>query len=308
VALQALMDSPHHVIAVYTQPDRPAGRGRKLKPSPVKVLAAAGGVDVYQPPSLKPEEVQAELRALQPDILVVVAYGLILPAAVLAIPRLGCINIHASLLPRWRGAAPIQRAIWAGDDKTGVTIMQMDEGLDTGAMLLKRECAITREDTSQMLHDHLAELGAAAAIEALAQLQAGLEQPQAQDDEQANYAHKLAKTEAVIDWALPAITLEQQVRAFNPWPVSQTEFQGEVLRVWQAKALDGETSDRQPGCVIAATKQGVDVATGDGVLRLTSVQVPGGRPLTTTDLLNARKELKQPGVCLGVVLSSDSGG
>ena len=298
-ALQALQDSPHAVIAVYTQPDRPAGRGRKLTPSPVKALAQAHGIDVYQPQSLKSEQAQQCVRDLNADIMVVVAYGLILPLPVLDAPRLGCINIHASLLPRWRGAAPIQRAILAGDDESGVTIMQMDEGLDTGDMLVTRTTPITRQDTSQTLHDRLAAIGAEAVLAALEQCQQGTATPVAQDDSQACYAHKLTKAEARLDWKQPAIVLERQVRAFNPWPVAHSEHQGEVVRVWQAIAVEGPgpTINAAPGAIVATGKEGVDVATGDGVLRLQQLQFPGKRPMAAADALNARLSLKQTGAC-----------
>lgn len=296
VALKALLGSRHQVIAAYTQPDRPAGRGRKLTASPVKQLAQEHNIPVYQPERLRGEEEQQQLRDLGADIMVVVAYGLILPKAVLDTPRLGCINIHASLLPRWRGAAPIQRAILAGDEQSGVTIMQMDVGLDTGDMLVIEPTPISRSDTAATLHDRLAEIGARTVITALEQLQNGAAKPVAQDESQACYAHKLSKEEAQLDWSRPAIELERQVRAFNPWPVAQSNYEGEVVRVWQARALDGASSnDAAPGNIIAATKEGIAVATGAGVLRLEQVQLPGGRPLAAVDLLNARKSLKQAG-------------
>ncbi|ALP54328.1 methionyl-tRNA formyltransferase [Candidatus Tenderia electrophaga] len=299
VALRALLDSHHDVIAVYTQPDRPAGRGRKLTPSPVKGLAREHDIVVCQPVTLKDAEAQRQLADLNADVMVVVAYGLLLPPAVIEIPRLGCVNIHASLLPRWRGAAPIQRAILAGDSETGVTIMQMDAGLDTGAMLLKRNTPIGREDSAQTLHDRLAEIGAAAAVEVLDQLSEGRLEPEAQDDSQACYAAKLSKAEALIDWHQPALDIERRVRAFNPWPVAQTRLGEDVLRVWQAQALDDVMTQAQPGSVIRAGKTGIDVATGKGVLRIVSAQLPGKRAMAAADLLNARKELKQPGHRLG---------
>lgn len=296
VALQALLDSHHQVIATYTQPDRPAGRGRKLTASPVKLLAQSHNIPVLQPQRLKGEAEQQQLRDLGADVMVVVAYGLILPKAVLDTPRLGCINIHASLLPRWRGAAPIQRAILAGDEESGVTIMQMDVGLDTGAMLVIEATPIGRADNASTLHDRLAEIGARTVITALDQLQNSSAKPVTQDETQTCYAQKLSKEEALLAWNRPAIELERQVRAFNPWPIAQTHYEGEVMRIWQAQALDGVSANgAAPGSVMSATKAGIDVATGNGVLRIEQAQLPGGRPLAAVDLLNARKSLKQAG-------------
>ncbi|MEN8169190.1 MAG: methionyl-tRNA formyltransferase [Pseudomonadota bacterium] len=294
-ALAELLESEHRICAVYTQPDRPAGRGRKLKASPVKELALEHGIEVRQPESLKGVETQQALAALEPDVMIVAAYGLLLPAEVLTIPRLGCLNIHASLLPRWRGAAPIQRAIIEGDTETGVTIMQMDVGLDTGDILYKVTTPITNEDNAQSLHDRLAELGAQAIVETLKAIQAGTITPEQQDDALSNYAKKLHKAEATMDWQLPATQLARHVAAFNPWPVAQTPFEDKVLRIWEAEALTSEGST-SPGSVISANKLGVDVVCGEGVLRLKRLQLPGGKPLSAAEFLNSRS---LDGVVLG---------
>ena len=287
-ALQALLDSPHRVPAVYTQPDRPAGRGRKLRASPVKELARQHGVPVHQPLTLKEAAVQQTLAGLQPDLMVVVAYGLILPRSVLEIPRHGCLNIHASLLPRWRGAAPIQRAILNGDSETGVSIMQMDAGLDTGDVLKVMRQPITPETTSASLHDSLADLGARALLATLDDLQAGTLAPSPQDETRATYAAKLGKDEADIDWRRPAAELARQVMAFNPWPVAQTRLDGQPLRIWRALALEQDGA-AAPGTVIASRPEGLDVACGRGVLRLLELQLPGKKTLPVADFVNARK-------------------
>ncbi|MCF7531697.1 methionyl-tRNA formyltransferase [Pseudomonas petrae] len=294
--LKALLDSPHDVIAVYTQPDRPAGRGQKLMPSPVKQLALQHNIPVMQPPTLRAPEAQAELAALQPDLLVVVAYGLILPQTVLDIPRLGCINSHASLLPRWRGAAPIQRAVQAGDAESGVTVMRMEAGLDTGPMLLKVTTPITTDDTGGTLHDRLAELGPTAVIQAIARLAEGTLVGEVQDDSVATYAHKLNKDEARIDWSRPAVELERLVRAFNPWPICHSTLNGEALKVLAAQVADGEGT---PGSIIDANKEGLVIACGVGALRLTRLQLPGGKPLGFADLFNSRREKFAVGTVLG---------
>ncbi|MER0042114.1 methionyl-tRNA formyltransferase [Pseudomonas sp. MGal98] len=285
--LKALLDTPHQIVAVYTQPDRPAGRGQKLMPSPVKQLAAENAIPVLQPPSLKDAAAQAELAALEPDLLVVVAYGLILPQAVLDIPRFGCINSHASLLPRWRGAAPIQRAVQAGDAESGVTVMQMEAGLDTGPMLLKVRTPITAEDTGGSLHDRLAELGPPAVIEAIAGLASGTLMGEVQDDALANYAHKLNKDEARIDWSRPAIELERLIRAFNPWPICHSTLNEAPLKVLAGRIGEGQG---RPGEILAASKEGLTVACGSGALLLTHLQLPGGKALNFSDLFNSRRE------------------
>ena len=293
--LKALLGTQHQVIAVYTQPDRPAGRGHKLMPSPVKQLAVEHGIAVYQPATLRAPEAQAELAALQPDLMVVVAYGLILPQAVLDTPRLGCINSHASLLPRWRGAAPIQRAVQAGDSESGVTVMQMEAGLDTGPMLLKVTTPIAATDTGGSLHDRLAVLGSQAVIQAVDALAAGTLTGEVQDDSLANYAHKLNKDEARLDWSRPAVELERLVRAFNPWPVCHSTLNGEPLKVLAASLGEGSG---QPGQILAASKDGLTVACGEGALRLTRLQLPGGKPLAFADLYNSRREQFAPGLVL----------
>lgn len=291
--LQALIDSHHNVIAVYTQPDRPAGRGKKLTASPVKELAVSHDIPVYQPSSLRKEPAQQALAALNADIMVVVAYGLILPKVVLDTPRLGCINVHGSILPRWRGAAPIQRALWAGDKETGVTIMQMDVGLDTGDMLLKTYLPIEDEDTSASLYEKLALQGPDALLQALEGLANGTLAAEKQDETLANYAEKLSKEEARLDWTKSATQLWQEVRAFNPWPVSYFEHQGNTIKVWQTQ-VSTTSSTAAPGTIISASKKGIDVATGDGVLTLLSMQLPGKKPLSVADILNARGEWFTP--------------
>jgi methionyl-tRNA formyltransferase len=278
------------IVAVYTQPDRPAGRGRQLAASPVKQAALEGGYRVEQPESLKDAAAQRTLRELNLDLFIVVAYGLILPRKVLALPRRGCWNVHASLLPRWRGAAPIQRAILAGDKQTGVCVMQMEAGLDTGPVLLERRIDIAPEETGGSLHDKLASLGASALREALQSVLRGQSlSPQAQSADGVIYAHKLDKAEARIDWANDAASIERQVRAFDPWPVAEGEIGGERLRIWSALALPA--IDAAPGTIVAASKAGIDIATGNGVLRVRELQRAGGRRMSAADFLNARPAL-----------------
>lgn len=286
--LDALLASEHQVVGVFTQPDRPAGRGNKLTPSPVKTLAQSRDIPVFQPKSLRPAENQQLVADLEADVMVVVAYGLILPQAVLAMPRLGCINVHGSLLPRWRGAAPIQRALWAGDSETGVTIMQMDVGLDTGDMLYKLSCPITAQDTSATLYDKLAQLGPQGLLETLSQLADGRAQPEKQDDAQANYAEKLSKEEARLDWQLSAAQLERAIRAFNPWPVSYFLIEDQPVKVWQASVLPHVA--KQPGEILVADKHGIQVATAEGVLNLQLLQPAGKKAMSAQDLLNSRRE------------------
>ncbi|WP_324013084.1 methionyl-tRNA formyltransferase [Aeromonas hydrophila] len=295
--LAALLSSDHEVVAVYTQPDKPAGRGQKLTASPVKELALAHSLPVYQPASLRKEEAQAELAALGADLMVVVAYGLILPKAVLDTPRLGCINVHGSLLPRWRGAAPIQRSIWAGDAETGVTIMQMDVGLDTGAMIRKVSCPIAADETSASLYDKLAGLGPQALVDTVNAMAAGNTAAETQDDAQANYAEKLSKEEARIDWSMEAVAIERCIRAFNPWPISWFEVAGQTVKVWQAEVV-AQDHGQTAGTLLKADKQGIDIATGKGVLRLLTLQPPGKKAMSVTDLLNSRRDWFEPGTQL----------
>ncbi len=295
--LAALLSSGHEVVAVYTQPDKPAGRGQKLTASPVKELALAHDLPVYQPTSLRNEAAQAELAALGADLMVVVAYGLILPKAVLDTPRLGCINVHGSLLPRWRGAAPIQRSIWAGDAETGVTIMQMDVGLDTGAMIRKVTCPIASDETSASLYDKLAGLGPQALVDTLDAMAAGDTAAEPQDDALANYAEKLSKEEARIDWSMDAVAIERCIRAFNPWPISWFDVAGQTVKVWQAEVV-AQDHGQAAGTLLKADKQGIEVATGQGVLRLLTLQPPGKKAMSVADLLNSRRDWFEPGTQL----------
>ncbi len=293
VALEALLQSSHQLVAVYTQPDKPSGRGLKVLPSPVKELALMYQLPVYQPISLKGSYEQETLANFKADVMVVAAYGMLLPAPVLTIPRLGCVNIHPSLLPRWRGAAPIQRSIFAGDTITGVTIMQMDQGLDTGPMLLQRQYVMDPDETSQTLHDNLAKVGAEALIQTLDLLAQSKLKKQIQDNSLATYANKITKEEALIDWEQPAIELEHQVRAFNPWPVAYTSWKGQSLRIWNARSIAKE-HQASPRTILRADRNGIDVATGNGVLRLLQVQLPGKKAMSITDFYNARQhELKE---------------
>ena len=282
-ALEALLEAGHHVAGVYTQPDRPAGRGMKPRPSPVKAMAERFGLPVFQPETLKTAAAQAELAALEPDVMVVVAYGLILPRPILETPAQGCLNIHASLLPRWRGAAPIQRAIEAGDTETGITIMQMDEGLDTGPMLLRKKTPILPADTAQTLHDRLSELGAQAIVEALGRLPELIPEPQ--NEAEATYAPKLTKEEGQIDWSQPADVIQRKIHAFNPWPTAFTWLDSKRLKLLTATALDGP-AHATPGEVILIERDGIDITCGQGLLRLHTVQPEGKRPMPAADFAN----------------------
>ncbi|WP_386687627.1 methionyl-tRNA formyltransferase [Lonepinella sp. MS14437] len=290
--LQALLNSQHNVIAVYTQPDKPAGRGKKLQASPVKQLAEQHHLPVYQPKSLRKEDAQVELASLNADVMVVVAYGLILPLAVLQAPKFGCLNVHGSILPRWRGAAPIQRAIWAGDKQTGVTIMQMDIGLDTGDMLHKVYCDIAPQETSASLYHKLVELAPAALIEVLDNLTNNKYLPEKQDDSQSTYADKLSKDEAQLNWQLSAEQLERNIRAFNPAPVAFLSLNindvQERVKIYQADVLPHQ--DKTAGTVLAVDKKGVQIATTQGVLNITQLQPSGKKPMSVQDFLNGRAD------------------
>jgi len=286
-ALRALLNSQHRVSGILTQPDRPAGRGRELRASPVKLLAVERGLPVAQPVTLKTAEGRAVLAEWAPDLLVVVAYGLILPPAVLALPRLGCLNIHGSLLPRWRGAAPIQRALLAGDVETGISIMQLDEGLDTGPVLLERRCAIGSLDTAGELHDALAQLGAVAMLEAIEGLAAGSLVARAQPAVGVSYAPKIEKAEARIDWSAPAVQLDRMIRAFNPVPVAETLMAGESLRLWRARVADPTARAGEPGTLLGVAADGLRVACGAGVLAVSELQRAGKRPVSAHDFANA---------------------
>ncbi|KZN44298.1 methionyl-tRNA formyltransferase [Pseudoalteromonas luteoviolacea] len=294
--LQALIDSHHEVIAVYSTPDKPAGRGKKLKASEVKTLALAHDLQVVQPASLKSDEATEQLAAFHADVMVVVAYGLLLPKAILDTPKLGCLNVHGSILPRWRGAAPIQRSIWAGDNETGVTIMQMDEGLDTGDMLHIATCPIDSKETSASLYAKLAELGPSALVETLDKLAAGKIIPQKQDDALSNYAKKLSKQEAEIDWKMSAEQIERNIRAFNPWPMCFTQMQSQTVKIWQAEVV---TQTGEPGTVLEASKQGIIIACGEGALQINELQPQGKKPMTTQDFLNGRADWVTPGNKVG---------
>jgi methionyl-tRNA formyltransferase len=288
--LQALIDAQFNVVAVYSQPDRPAGRGKKLTASAVKEVAVANDIAVYQPENFKQADSIEELAALNADLMIVVAYGLILPSSVLNTPRLGCLNVHGSLLPRWRGAAPFQRAIWAGDKETGVTIMQMDIGLDTGDMLKKVSCVIDANETSASLYAKVAKQAPAVLIDTINQLQAGELTPEKQDESLATYAKKLSKEEAAINWRDDAQFIDRCIRAFNPWPVSYFQWQGQVIKVHQANIVSTETNS-SPGIIVQVDKQGIQVATGQGILNLEIIQLAGKKAMPVRDVLNSRHDL-----------------
>lgn len=295
IALEALIQSKHEIVAVYTQPDKPSGRGLKVKFSPVKTLALQYKLAIFQPVSLKDEHDQQILQDLAPDVIVVAAYGLLLPAKVLAIPKFHCINIHPSLLPRWRGAAPIQRTIHAGDVVSGVSIMQMDTGLDTGPVLLQRQYVLDAQETSASLHNVLAKLGGEALLQTLDLIEQNKMIATPQDNSMATYAQKISKEEALIDWHEPAQQIEYLVRAFNPWPIAYTTWQGQNIRIWQAKAISDQSQPADIRKILHVSKDGIDIGTGKGVLRLLAVQMPGGKVISCNDFYNAKKTLLHVG-------------
>ncbi len=284
-SLQALLDSDHQIIAVYTQPDRPSGRGQKLVSSPVKLLAEQHKIPVYQPKSLRDVSVQQQLAALKPDVMAVVAYGLLLPKAVLNIPKHGCVNVHPSILPRWRGAAPLQRTILAGDKETAVATMQLDVGMDTGPILMLEKTAVKPNETSGQLHDRLAIVGGALLVKTFDLMVQGKLDPTPQSTEGVLHAAKVTKKEAKIDWEQPATRIHNLICGYNPWPVAHTLYFRQVLRIWEAEVIN-EKIDAFPGVIIQATKAGIDVATTKGMLRITRLQLPGGKPLTAAEFLN----------------------
>ena len=284
-SLNALLNSEHQVLAVYTQPDRPAGRGQHLQASDVKQMAQAHNIPIFQPKSLRETDVQNAMRTLNADIMVVVAYGIILPEVVLNIPRLGCVNVHPSLLPRWRGAAPIPRSIESGDVETGITIMQLDKGMDTGPILKQEEYKFVGDETSAELHDLFSQRGAALLLETLYEIEKNLASPLSQNNSLATHAAKIQKEEAIVDWHLSAIKIKNKIRAFNPWPVANTLFSKEVLRIWEANAISEKTK-LSPGTLIRLNKNDFWVATGDGILEITAVQLPGKRMIAAADFMH----------------------
>lgn len=292
-SLEALIKSQYHVLAVYTQPDRPAGRGQKLTASPVKTLAMQHELPIYQPLSLRDEAAQNTLKALAPDVMVVVAYGLLLPQTVLDIPRFGCVNVHPSLLPRWRGAAPIQRTILAGDKQTGVATMQLDVGMDTGPILLLQQTDVLPLETSGQLHDRLSVMGASMLLKTLEGIQQGTLIAMPQSTEGVTHAAKLIKAEARLDWCHTALELQHRVCGYNPSPIAYTLYYKQVLRIWEAVCLSEQTIGTVPGTVVNASKQGIDVATGCGILRLLKLQLPGGKPLTAAEFFHKESAMIQ---------------
>jgi methionyl-tRNA formyltransferase len=301
-SLRSLVESSHTVLGVLTQPDRPAGRGRTLRPSPVKVYATQQGLQILQPDSLNATVIQQRLREMKPDLMVIVAYGLLLPRAVLEIPRAGCINIHASLLPRWRGASPIQAAILAGDHSTGVSIMRMEEGLDTGPVYATKEIPVGESETTGQLEGRLAEAGARLLIDILPDILDASAAAESQCDDEVIYAGRIYKADAVIDWSMPAIEIDRRIRAFNPWPVAYTTIDGLRMRCWAATPITApiDTADVSPisqyGKVRAVSDAGIDVQTGDGVLRITELQMPGKKKMQAKDFANGYPVLRK---CLG---------
>jgi methionyl-tRNA formyltransferase len=294
IHLAALIEANCQLAGVYTQPDRPAGRGKRLRPTPVKALARRHDLPVHQPHHFRDSESRARLAALEADLMVVVAYGLILPESVLTIPKLGCINVHASLLPRWRGAAPIQRAIQAGDTETGITIMQMDTGLDTGDVLARDSCTIGADETGGSLHDKLAGLGPPALIRTLDALAAGRASPEPQDDTLSTYAPKIEKAEARVDWSADARAIERNIRAFNPFPVAFTGLDGQTIRLWAAR-VDGGDDDSPPGTIVDSDGNAIRVACGTGILAITEMQLPGKKRLPVADILRGQARRFVPG-------------
>jgi methionyl-tRNA formyltransferase len=290
-SLRRLAESGHQIAGVLTQPDRPAGRGRKLQSSPVKTFATNHGLSVIQPESLRTVEIQNQIAALKPDLIVVVAYGLLLPEALLRIPRCGCINVHASLLPRWRGASPIQSAILAGDPVTGVSIMRMEQGLDTGPVFAETEIRIRNDECAAELHDRLADAGAQLLRTSLDGILDGSSVAQPQENADATYAGRISKADAPIDWSRSAVEIDRQIRAYNAWPVAETLLEGTRIRCWRAVPDANFESDNQPGTVVDAGGETVDIQTGEGLIRLTELQLPGGQRMRAADFARGRKLL-----------------
>lgn len=291
--LQALVDAKYSVIACLTQPDRPQGRGLKLTASAVKSCALDNSIPVLQPDSLKQDEIKQQLRALKPDLMIVMAYGLLLPADVLQIPKLGCINLHASILPKWRGAAPIQYSILSGDQQSGITYMQMDVGMDTGDILAVYPCEILPTDTCNELHNRLAEIAKKSCIEFLNKLERSLIKPVAQDHTQASYAHKIDKSQAKIDWSNTVTQIDRAIRAYNPWPIAYCNFKHDTVRIWRAEIINSQSIDAHTasGTIIKIDQSGIQVATGAGILNIIEMQFPGKKALPATEICKAHKDL-----------------